>query len=228
VRRLTTTTALTLSGMSLFTAGGIAGGLLLSGLGAPAPLPAEAFTEAAPASVRGDGWMAPPRPLGAERLLIPAIDVDAPIVDSTIDNGLLTIPEHSEVGRYVGGGSVRSENGTVLLAGHVSSYGHPGALRLLSRLRAGDWVYLSDEDGNLLGAVVTGVEVRLKADLPDGLFTSSGERRVVLVTCGGEVVTRSDGTRHYASNVIVTAVPVQPRPVGEPKDAGGHDGGTSR
>ena len=43
-----------------------------------------------------------------------------------------------------------------------------------------------------------------KAELPTSIFTRTGERRLVLVTCGGPFDAR---TERYRDNVIVTAVP---------------------
>ena len=51
---------------------------------------------------------------------------------------------------------------------------------------------------------VTSLRRVRKAALPTGIFTRSGERRLVLVTCGGPFDTR---TKRYRDNVIVTAVP---------------------
>lgn len=44
-------------------------------------------------------------------------------------------------------------------------------------------------------------------DLPQGLATRDGVRRLVLVTCGGPVIERPDG-RHYRDTVVAYATPV--------------------
>ena len=43
-----------------------------------------------------------------------------------------------------------------------------------------------------------------KAALPTSIFTRTGERRLVLVTCGGPF---DAARRRYRDNVIVTALP---------------------
>jgi hypothetical protein len=51
---------------------------------------------------------------------------------------------------------------------------------------------------------VTGVRTVLKDELPQALFSRSGEKRLYLVTCGGPFNAKSG---HYRDNVIVSAVP---------------------
>ena len=43
-----------------------------------------------------------------------------------------------------------------------------------------------------------------KAALPTSIYTRTGERRLVLVTCGGPFDAK---TKRYRDNVIVTALP---------------------
>jgi hypothetical protein len=54
---------------------------------------------------------------------------------------------------------------------------------------------------------VVSLQVLLKQALPRSLFSREGDPELVVVTCGGDLTDTGEG-RHYASNVIVTAVPV--------------------
>lgn len=204
-----------LAGLVLALAGA---GLIWTGLFAgdePAPLPDTTWTVATPTpkptptgTVDSDDGPVTPDTMGPNRLLIPSLSVYAKVNDEPVADGGLVLPIHTQVARYSGGGSVTGTTGTLLIAGHVSSYGQPGALKWLSKLQPGDWFYVTDVDGNRASFVVDGMDVRLKQDLPQDLFSADGERRAVLVTCGGKVVTRDDGSRHYDSNTIVTGTQV--------------------
>ena len=56
---------------------------------------------------------------------------------------------------------------------------------------------------------VTSVREVVKSALPQDIFTKSGPRRLVVVTCGGalEPIPGSHGEFSYDDNIIVTAVP---------------------
>lgn len=176
----------------------------------PAPLPDSTWSEASPSAQptpstpvdSGEGPVTADT-MKPNRILIPALGVYASIVDEPVAGGGLQLPEHTKVARYDGGGTVTSTTGTLLLAGHVSSYGQPGALKWLSKLQPGDWVYVTDSAGNRGDYIASAMDVKLKESLPQDVFDDGGPVRAVLVTCGGKVITRDDGSRHYDSNVIV-------------------------
>lgn len=188
----------------------------------PAPLPDSTWTVATPTpqptptatSSTSEGPVTPDT-MKPNRLYIPALDVYAKVNDEPVANHELQLPWHTEVGRYSGGGTVTSSTGTLLIAGHVSSYGDPGALKWLSKLQPGDWFYITDADGNRADFVVDGMDVRLKQNLPQDLFDADGARRAVLVTCGGKVIALPDGSHHYDSNVIVYGEQVDMVPAAE-------------
>ena len=110
------------------------------------------------------------------------------------------------VGYYSGSVPLGSPVGVTVLAGHVNDAAvGPGALARLSEVRVGDVVSVAGAAGGRVSRwVVDGVTVSGKGELP--AFPVVGPRRLVVVTCGGELV-RVDGGGSYADNVVVWASP---------------------
>jgi hypothetical protein len=129
------------------------------------------------------------------------------VLPTWVEAAELVVPaERDEVGRFGG------DRGTTLLVGHVTNDG-PGVFVDLARLRARDLVYVTSADGRRTSWRVVSRRTVPKDALPDSLWSHEGPRRLVLVTCGGEVVEalNHDGTlsREYLDNLLVTAVPAR-------------------
>lgn len=62
-------------------------------------------------------------------------------------------------------------------------------------------------DGNAYRFKAVGIELIRQNALPARLFTKTGDRKLVLVTRGGDLVRTPTGN-HYQNNVVVTAVPI--------------------
>lgn len=171
----------------------------------PAPLPT-AFTASPKAQVSVD---ATAKELPADTLSIPDLGVQAPLLPGEVitkDGGrTLDIPgDPAKLTLYAGGAEPCASEGTVLVAGHVSSYGVHGALWSLSKIEANAPVIMTCADGTATTWQAVSVDVTAKAALPQDIFTDTGPKRAVLVTCGGPVM--ADG--HYRDNVIVELAPV--------------------
>lgn len=151
-----------------------------------------------------------PDPLPANTVAVADLDVVASIVTTDIVDNELVIPDDvRQVARYSGGAKPGDATGTVLLAGHVNSrkMGR-GALYPLYRIKAGTIITVADENGvphryGVVGLITTG-----KDTLPDDLFSTEGQPRLVLVTCGGPLERTASGDNSYRDNVIVTALPL--------------------
>lgn len=172
---------------------------------APAPRPLEAPSErSAPAPAEP----APVRPEPPARIAIERIGVDHPVVPVGLEpDGTMEIPDDvHEIGWYEPG--VRpGEFGSAVLSGHVDSRAQGrGAFFELGRLDLDDVVTLAEADGTEQRWRVVARTRYAKDELPvDELFTWGGdERRLVLITCGGEF---DRASRHYRDNVVVIAVP---------------------
>lgn len=115
----------------------------------------------------------------------------------------------SEVGWWDGSAGLVSGSGTILLAGHVDSASRGrGAFWPLHQARAGDVVYVT-RGGVVSVWQVAELRVAAKDELPSDVFAGrSGQRRLVMVTCGGRLLRDAAGHGSYADNVLVVAVPV--------------------
>ena len=164
---------------------------------APAAEP-EAAAPAAPA---------PAAPLDPSRLVVPALGVDAAVVQIGVQpSGLLEIPSDvSTVGWYRYGPTPGSGTGSAVLSGHVDAADQgPGTFARLGDLDPGDTVEVTDSAGVVRGFTVIAREEWTKDDVPlDRIFDRGGDGRLVLITCGGAF---DEDTLSYTDNVAVTAV----------------------
>ena len=191
-------------------------GVLGGGEGEPRAAAPGTPSSSAPASPGVDtteeATFARMRPGYPDRLVVPALDVDAPVVAVEAPDRTLTPPADPQVlGWWVGGARPGSPTGSALIAGHTVHTGG-GALDDLETLEEGDEVLVRSRlrrDGEDVeretSYVVRSVEVFRKGTIAaraEQLFSQEVEGRLVLLTCEDW-----DGTR-YLSNVVVTAVPV--------------------
>lgn len=141
-----------------------------------------------------------------QRLALPSLHVHAPIVPvAVLPGGDLAVPDNPQVlGWWQGGARPGSEQGTVVIDGHVDTAANgPGTLFNLRELRPGDEVALSTDRG-LAKYVIAALRSYPKAHIPAEVFARSGQPRLVLVTCGGAFDRQ---TRQYADNIVAYAVP---------------------
>ncbi|WP_320672783.1 class F sortase [Patulibacter defluvii] len=148
-----------------------------------------------------------PRAVAPTQVRIDRLGVRASLGAVGIDlaSGALAVPKDiKRAGWWADGADLASKTGTVLLAGHVDSAKRgTGAFFRLKSARRGDTVTVSG-GGRTVRYRVTGVRKLAKEQLPASIFTRSGSRKLVLVTCGGPFDRR---TGHYRDNIVVTAVP---------------------
>lgn len=156
------------------------------------------------------------RPGYPDRLVVPSLDVDAPVLPITAPDRTLVPPADPQVlGWWSDGAQPGADTGSALVVGHTVHSGG-GALDDLETLRDGDQVLVrstrtQDGDGSVhtMEYVVDTVRVYRKGRLAEqaaDLFSQEVDGRLVLLTCEDW-----DGTR-YLSNVVVTALPVDPTP----------------
>lgn len=173
-----------------------------------APLPETTFTVDNPT----------PQPIDPQQvadlkpgtITIPAINATAPIVNTQLP----TIPHSQTVGWETDSTPLDdTSEGTTLLVGHVSGRGTPGAIHDLYQVQPGDNILTRSSTGQTRRWIVTALSIVIKEDLPEELFTLTGPNRLAVVTCGGPIITRKDGSRHYRDNVIATAIPYPITPI---------------
>jgi LPXTG-site transpeptidase (sortase) family protein len=170
--------------------------LILTGGGDPRA--ARGSTVAVAAAVAGE----------PTRVTLRRLGIDAAVSSVGVDTrlGVLDVPPNiASVGWWRDGAVPGASAGTILLGGHVDSARRgAGAFYALKGARRGDTITLRSEAATTRSYRVTSMRRVRKAELPTNIFTRTGERRLVLVTCGGPFDTK---TKRYRDNVIVTAVP---------------------
>lgn len=154
------------------------------------------------------------RPGYPDRVIVPSLDVDAPVLPITAPDRTLVPPADPQVlGWWADGAQPGAATGSALVVGHTVHSGG-GALDDLETLGEGDQVLVRStrtEDGEgalrTMEYVVETVRVYRKGRLAERaaeLFSQEVDGRLVLLTCEDW-----DGSR-YLSNVVVTALPVDP------------------
>ena len=169
----------------------------------PAPLPAKSFSLSEP-EVLGPSTRA--IRLAPDSIAIPSLHVSAPLVPAALTASELSLPgDDRVVGLYTGGAQPGAWSGTLLLASHVNTISQgPGVLYSLVKISPGAEIDVTTSTGVLTRWSVTALEVEPKDQLDQGIFSSQGPARLVLVTCGGPF---DSATGHYTDNVVVTALP---------------------
>ncbi|MCZ4513872.1 class F sortase [Streptomyces sp. ActVer] len=150
-------------------------------------------------------------PLGdarPQRVDIPALGVQAPVVTRGLDpRGAIDPPPYGQAGTvgWYGGGARPGAAGTALLVGHVDTETRPAVFYHLSEVRPGETVRVIRDDGRVAEFTVEDVQVftrdRFDAEKVYGT-RQTGRAELRLITCGG---TFDRTSRAYTANVVVSA-----------------------
>ncbi|MFF3614865.1 class F sortase [Streptomyces sp. NPDC002580] len=189
----------------------VAGGLLVIGSAVdkrpPQPSAGQAFS--APSGGRSLAAAHPAvRPLPPARpvrIKIPAIHVDARLVELDLDRaGALRPPPEgrTDLAGWYGKGTTPGSSGTAVTTGHVDTRaGSPGVFYALGALTKNDTIEVSRADRRTAVFTVDAVEVYDKARFPnEKVYGNSDLPELRVITCGGHV----DDTG-YAGNIVVYA-----------------------
>ncbi len=140
-----------------------------------------------------------------ERLLIPAISVDANVqqVGLTANKAMANPIGFVDVGWYKYG-TVPGERGSAVIAGHVDNgLGLNGVFKNLKDLKEGDDVYVLDEEGTQIHFKVTAVNHYPYDEAPaEEIFNEPSKTLLQLITCGGKWL---KDAKTYDERVVVTA-----------------------
>ncbi|GAA3367816.1 class F sortase [Streptomyces sannanensis] len=182
--------------------------MMRNGVGGPdgPPLPA--------ASARLTGLPSPStsaaavRPLpysAAAKIRIPAIKVDAPLMDVGVDaDGWIEAPPAQDpnlAGWYQNGISP-GQSGTAVIVGHVDNNAGPAVFYGLGALKKGNHIEVTRFDGSTAVFQVYGVEVFAKNNFPGAqVYGDTGYPELRVITCGGGY-SRTGG---YDGNVVAFA-----------------------
>jgi LPXTG-site transpeptidase (sortase) family protein len=137
------------------------------------------------------------RPVSLE---IPSLNVIAPIgeVGLTNSGAMATFPEAKKVAWYKYG-AVPGEEGNAILAGHRDWNGKLGSFFYLEKMKKGDLLKISYENGQTQTFVLSSLHIYPKDAVPKEVMSLDGPARVTLITCGG-AFKRSKGG--YQSRVV--------------------------
>ena len=138
---------------------------------------------------------------------IAQIDVtDAPVTDVGVEpNGDMELPGADAVGWYRFNPKPGQE-GSSVLAAHISYNGRNGVFRYLSETTAGDLVTIGYDDGSEATFEIVEVAQYDKQELPlDRVFAKDGAPVLTLITCGGDF---NSSLRSYEDNFVAYAVPI--------------------
>ncbi|MEU6814480.1 class F sortase [Streptomyces sp. NPDC046860] len=141
----------------------------------------------------------------AERVRIPAIQVDAPVTPVGLDaDGWVGAPppEDPNLAGWFTGAVSPGEKGTSVIVGHVDNTKGPAVFYGLGALKKGSRVEVRRQDGRTAVFEVYGVEVFEKSKFPgDRVYGSKGTPELRVITCGGGF-SKQNG---YDGNVVVFA-----------------------
>ncbi|MFJ7335799.1 class F sortase [Streptomyces sp. NPDC101110] len=170
--------------------------------------PQPATAAAADSRVPGGTFAGNVRPLPyalPDRVRIPAIQVDAPIIPVGLDaDGWVGAPppEDPNLAGWFTGAVTPGEKGTAVVVGHVDNQQGPAVFYGLGALKQGNRVEVARQDGKTAEFEIYGVEVFEKNNFPgDRVYASKGGPELRVITCGGGF-SKQEG---YAGNVVAFA-----------------------
>ncbi len=143
-----------------------------------------------------------------QRVDIPALGVQAPVVTRGLDRqGAVEPPPYGRPGTvgWYASGVQPGAAGTALFVGHVDTETRPAVFYHLSEVRPGATVRVARDDGTVAEFTVEGVQVfaRDRFDARKAYGTrQSGRAELRLITCGGSF---DRDSRTYTANVVVSA-----------------------
>ncbi|MER5945192.1 class F sortase [Streptomyces sp. NPDC001904] len=180
------------------------GWLLASGSkGHPPPQPSAA--EARPGTARQDPGAAPMSPSPPDRVRIPSLRVDAPLMGLGLNRaGSLDVPppQRKNLAGWYEAGTRPGERGTAVVAGHVDNAEGPAVFYDLGALTRGRTIEIDRRDGSVAVFTVDAVEVYEADAFPDEKVYGAARRpELRVITCGGPYSRRTG----YQGNVVVFA-----------------------
>ncbi|MGA4842061.1 class F sortase [Streptomyces sp. G45] len=168
----------------------------------PQPSAAEAAT-ASPGVALPAAAPLPPSP--PDRVRVPAIGVDAPLMGLGLTpQGSLDVPppRHRNLAGWYEAGTTPGERGTAVVAGHVDNADGPAVFYRLGALRKGQAVEVERRDGSVALFAVDAVEVYDAKDFPDEkVYGAAARPELRVITCGGRYSKKTG----YQGNVVVFA-----------------------
>lgn len=179
--------------------------------GPPQPVPAAApDTRSAPSPTFTGTPDALPYSI-VDRIRIPGIQVDAPVIPVGLDQSGWVDPPPPEDPNLAGwftGAVTPGEKGTAVIVGHVDNTQGPAVFYGLGALKKGNRIEVQRQDGRTAVFEIYENQVYAKAGFPgDRVYGSNGTPELRVITCGGDF----SEEHGYAGNVVVFAHLVEVR-----------------
>ncbi|KOU77798.1 peptidase C60 [Streptomyces sp. MMG1533] len=139
------------------------------------------------------------------QLRVPAIGVNAPMTELTLDETGALRPPSADMPAFAGwygDGTTPGSVGTAVTTGHVDTQQGPGVFYRLGALAKGDTIEITRADRRTAVFTVDAVELYAKEAFPDEkVYGSSDRPELRVITCGGEYAEETG----YQGNVVVYA-----------------------
>jgi hypothetical protein len=176
--------------------------------------PQPASAAAADSHTPGGTFSTAPTPLPysvVDRVRIPAIRVDAPVVPVGLDmDGWVDAPppDDPNLAGWFTGAVSPGEKGTAVVVGHVDNIRGPAVFYGLGALKKGNRIEVLRKDGKTAAFEIYGIDVFEKSSFPgDRVYGNKGTPELRVITCGGGF-SKQHG---YDGNVVVFARLVEVR-----------------
>lgn len=137
-------------------------------------------------------------------LAIPSLGLQTGLQDIVVElDGELVPPVNASVAGWWSQGTVPGATGPAVIVGHVDSTTGPGVFIGIHKLKSGDAVNVTRDDGEVVTFVVDAVKTYDKTKLPTAeVYGPTAAPELRLITCGGRFNRR---TGSYEFNVVVFA-----------------------
>ncbi|MGW8957617.1 class F sortase [Paenibacillus sp. NPDC055715] len=118
---------------------------------------------------------------------IPAVRIHSIIEPVTyLENGQMGVPGNTDRVGYLATGTLPGAAGNAIMDGHVDTYTGPAVFYPLKKLKKGDFVYVTGDNGCKIQYVVESVKFYLTSEAPiQTIFGPTEEHRLNLITCAG-------------------------------------------
>lgn len=139
-----------------------------------------------------------------ERLSIPALKVSSPLETlGQHKNGSMQTPRDPDKAGWYEPGPTPGSQGPAVIAGHVTWNGTPAVFHALSKMKAGDAIDVTRQDGSTAKFTVDRVAQYPKNKFPTlEVYKNLDHAGLRLITCGGDY---DQGKHYYPDNLVVFA-----------------------
>lgn len=122
-----------------------------------------------------------------QRLLIPTIAVDAPIIPVSLEpSGIMGSPAEAQLVGWYELGPRPGESSNAILAGHLDWKGQSGVFNRLHELKVGDTIEVQSENGTQSRYIVEEAQTYQAATAPlADIFGPTAGSHLTLITCAG-------------------------------------------